>query len=313
MNTRKIIRYILISFSISWLVALIIFVFRIPFDSLSSNILVAVLYMTSPAVAALIVQKGIYRQSLNVYGLTITSIPTGRLLMVPAIFVAFLAIFFGIIVVGNQLSDQFASIIFSKEHLMSLSQELVPGKLHSNGLRIPDSPNLLFAMIIGSAIFAGFSLNLPVALGEELGWRGLLAEELRPLGFWRSNLLIGLIWGIWYAPIVLMGFNFPEHPWQGVGIMIMLTTAVSFVLSYLRYKIRTVFAPAAFHGMVNGSSPILFFFFVGGNDLWSSLAGVAGTLTALIATLVIAVADPEFIKSYNRYKGEKISSHTQYM
>jgi membrane protease YdiL (CAAX protease family) len=213
MNTRKIIRFILISFGISWLVALFIYVFRIPFGSLSSNVLVAMLYMTAPALAAIIVQKGIYKQSLKVYGLTISSIPSGKLLMVPAIFIVFLAIFLGIVVVGSQLSSNFAEIIFSKEHLVSLSKELVPGKLNSNGLRIPDSPYLLFVMIIVSAIFAGFSLNLPVTLGEELGWRGLLAEELRPLGYWKSNLLIGLIWGIWYAPIVLMGFNFPAHPW----------------------------------------------------------------------------------------------------
>jgi hypothetical protein len=87
--------------------------------------------------------------------------------------------------------------------------------------------------------------------------------------------------------------------------MILLTTSVSFVLCYLRYKIKTVFAPAAFHGMVNGSSPIVFFFFTGGDHLWSSLAGVAGILTGLIVTLIIAVADPAFITNYGKSENVK--------
>jgi hypothetical protein len=71
----------LISFGISWLMALFIFVFRIPFGSISSNILVALPCMTASAVAAVIVQKGMYRQSLRLYGLSITGIPTRRLLL----------------------------------------------------------------------------------------------------------------------------------------------------------------------------------------------------------------------------------------
>jgi uncharacterized protein len=39
-------------------------------------------------------------------------------------------------------------------------------------------------------------------LGEEVAWRGHLAKALSHLGFWRSTLLIGLVWMLWHLPLV---------------------------------------------------------------------------------------------------------------
>jgi membrane protease YdiL (CAAX protease family) len=47
-------------------------------------------------------------------------------------------------------------------------------------------------------LVAGLTINALAALGEELGWRGLLLRELSPPGFWRVSLLTGLVWGIWH-------------------------------------------------------------------------------------------------------------------
>jgi membrane protease YdiL (CAAX protease family) len=49
------------------------------------------------------------------------------------------------------------------------------------------------------------------ALGEELGWRSFLTARLLPaLGFLRTGLLVGVLWGLWHLPadyIALKGFG----------------------------------------------------------------------------------------------------------
>ncbi|MCC2593794.1 hypothetical protein LKO27_10295 [Tessaracoccus sp. OS52] len=40
-------------------------------------------------------------------------------------------------------------------------------------------------------------------LGEEVAWRGHLAQALAHLGFWRSTILIGLVWMVWHLPLVV--------------------------------------------------------------------------------------------------------------
>src|SRR5699024_11776789 len=47
-------------------------------------------------------------------------------------------------------------------------------------------------------------------LGEEIGWRGWLLPNLRPLGTWPALLLSGVIWGVWHAPLILLGRS-EEH------------------------------------------------------------------------------------------------------
>ena len=83
-------------------------------------------------------------------------------------------------------------------------------------------PSVFLAAVVQGTV-AGFTVNLPFAFGEELGWRGLLLTETRRLGLLKSTLLIGAIWGIWHAPIVVQGHNYPDHPIAGVLMMIAFT------------------------------------------------------------------------------------------
>jgi membrane protease YdiL (CAAX protease family) len=62
------------------------------------------------------------------------------------------------------------------------------------------------------ALIAGVTINAVSGFGEELGWRGFLQRELVHLGFWKSSICVGLIWGLWHAPLILQGHNHPSHP-----------------------------------------------------------------------------------------------------
>src|SRR5436305_814196 len=63
-------------------------------------------------------------------------------------------------------------------------------------------------------------LLTPLAFGEQWGWRGYLLPRLLPLGQWPALLLSGAIWGLWHAPVILLGYNYPQHPILGVLVMV---------------------------------------------------------------------------------------------
>jgi membrane protease YdiL (CAAX protease family) len=45
------------------------------------------------------------------------------------------------------------------------------------------------------------------ALGEEIGWRGFLWPTLRKrAGFWRTSLIVGVVWWLYHLPLVLLGW-----------------------------------------------------------------------------------------------------------
>ena len=48
------------------------------------------------------------------------------------------------------------------------------------------------------------TVNGLFGFGEEYGWRGWLADELRPLGPVVANLVTGVLWGLWHTPLILL-------------------------------------------------------------------------------------------------------------
>src|SRR5574341_682328 len=117
---------------------------------------------------------------------------------------------------------------------------LTPEQLQQMREQIAVLPIHPFWLALIQGLIAGVTINAVAGFGEELGWRGFLQKELEPLGFWRSSLLIGVIWGIWHAPIILQGYNYPEHPLLGVVMMTVFTTLFAPLIAYARIKAKSV-------------------------------------------------------------------------
>jgi membrane protease YdiL (CAAX protease family) len=94
-------------------------------------------------------------------------------------------------------------------------------------------------------------LAIVIAFGEEYGWRGYLQSELLKIGRVRGVLLLGVIWGAWHWPIILMGFNYPDHPLLGVVLMTLYTTGLAVVLGYAVLKSGSVLLAAYLHALNN--------------------------------------------------------------
>jgi membrane protease YdiL (CAAX protease family) len=136
-------------------------------------------------------------------------------------------------------------------------------------------------------LIAGITINAVAGFGEELGWRGFLQNELGYLGFWKSSALIGAIWGIWHAPIILQGHNYPQHPVAGVFMMIVWCLLLGPIFSYVRLRAKSVIAAAIIHGSLNGTFGLSIMLVAGGNDLLIGGTGLAGFIVLAIINLGI--------------------------
>jgi len=113
-------------------------------------------------------------------------------------------------------------------------------------------PNFILSYFVGVLFY-----SLLFAFGEELGWRGYLQKEWAPTNSLFSFLLIGVIWGWWHLPGILLGHNYPDYPLLG-GLLLMpfVTILFSIVFGVAFNKNRVIWVPVIFHGAVNISAEI---------------------------------------------------------
>jgi hypothetical protein len=146
---------------------------------------------------------------------------------------------------------------------------------------IPDPSVPLFGLLIASLIPAPFFNGL-IALGEEIGWRGYLLPRLMPLGKTKAYLLLGIIWGLWHTPLVLIGFTYPDQPLLGALAFIALTTALGIYINELTLQNNSCLLAAWAHGIFNAQKlGVVSLVFPGLNPLVGGYAGVIGILVWL--------------------------------
>lgn len=133
---------------------------------------------------------------------------------------------------------------------------------------------VVLATTLLNGIIAGITINAVFAFGEEYGWRGFLQKEWSYMGPWKSSALIGAVWGLWHAPIVVQGYNFPDHPYIGVFLMIIATTFLGIIISYFTKRSGTILTAAFFHGVFNAVAGLTIALTVGYVDIWHGPFGV---------------------------------------
>ncbi len=103
------------------------------------------------------------------------------------------------------------------------------------------------------AFLASIGFNLFAALGEELGWRGLLVPELSKfMGFTQLALLSSAIWAAWHLPLIIFGQYHGIGPlWFSLLVFIPQVMAAGVVLAWLRLKSGSVWVAVLFHGFWN--------------------------------------------------------------
>ena len=158
------------------------------------------------------------------------------------------------------------------------------------------NPTFLIVTTIISGLFAGATINALFAFGEEYGWRNYLVDALREKKFVFASVFIGIVWGLWHFPLILLGHNYPQHSVAGVFMMVIFCVLASFVELYFVLKAKSVYPAAIFHGTINAIAGLNVLLIKGGNDLLNGVTGLSGFIVISIVIVVIYVFDKYICK-----------------
>jgi len=121
---------------------------------------------------------------------------------------------------------------------------------------LPIDPWILAAAQVVQAMLIAPLVNSLFTFGEEFGWRGYLQPKLMPLGGRWTILIVGVIWGVWHAPIIAMGHNYglsyPGAPWAGVPMMVWTTILFAALLGWVTVRGGSVWPAVIGHAAING-------------------------------------------------------------
>ncbi|MDD3656081.1 MAG: type II CAAX endopeptidase family protein [Atribacterota bacterium] len=287
-KTKKAIIFIGLTLSLSYLLVFIYFSLGGKWI-MPGSLIIATTYMFIPMLAAIIVQKVMYKESIKEpLGISFKLNRWFFIAWLLPIIIAFMALGISLFLPTVEYSPELAGFYENLES--TLSPEQIE-KMKAQAAAFPVHP-LWIAVL--QALIAGITINAVAGFGEELGWRGLLQKELAHLGFWKSSICIGLIWGLWHAPLILQGHNYPSHPQIGVIMMVIFILLLSPILSYIRLKAKSVIAAAILHGSLNATFGIPLMVIKGGNDLTVGITGLAGFVALALANLGLLIYDRYF-------------------
>ncbi len=139
------------------------------------------------------------------------------------------------------------------------------------------SPALVLPVLFAVTFFVAPFFNGLLGLGEELGWRGYLLPKLMVLGKLKAYLLLGVVWGLWHLPLILIGFTYPGHPVLGTLAFIALTITFGMYLNELTLHHRSSILAGWVHGVFNSQKlGVWALLFPTVNSLIGGFAGIVG-------------------------------------
>lgn len=161
--------------------------------------------------------------------------------------------------------------------------------LQAQGLRsLPMSIGVLVTLQLVQLPFVA-CFNAVVTIGEEIGWRGFLVPALQRFGTWPALVGSGAVWGLWHAPIILLGYNFGRTDWLGVVSMVVACVLLGIVLGWLRLRTGSVWPAVFAHAGVNGAAGVGAVVAASGVDVSSVLRSPLGVAGWIVLAVVIAV------------------------
>jgi membrane protease YdiL (CAAX protease family) len=144
------------------------------------------------------------------------------------------------------------------------------------GTHLPVSTGTLVLIQIVQALLLGPLINVVFAMGEELGWRGFLLPRLLPLGQWKALIFSGIIWGVWHAPAIAQGHNYPDHPILGIMLMTVFCVLLGIIIGWMYLNTRSPWVAALAHGSINAWAGLPYLFLKPDFD-----TALGGTLTSV--------------------------------
>ncbi|HEC22291.1 MAG TPA: CPBP family intramembrane metalloprotease [Chloroflexi bacterium] len=255
-DTRRVLIFLAFAFGIAWATGLVVYLTGgsenspelIPGTPITlALVLVAVFYMWAPAVAHILTRlitregwqntylKPRFRQGWP-YWLAAWFLPAALTIAGGALFFALFPRYFD------------SSLRFIRELLAQAEEQA--------GQPLPITPAMFAAIQTLQAVLFAPLINSLFTFGEEFGWRAYLQPKLMPLGGRRAVLLMGLIWGVWHWPVILMGHNYgldyPGAPYLGLLMTLWVMTLFAAFLGWVALRGGSVWPAVIGHAALNG-------------------------------------------------------------
>ena len=162
---------------------------------------------------------------------------------------------------------------------------------------LPIPIELLMLVQCVQAILLAPLLNFITCFGEEWGWRGYLVPRMKGLLPTVPMLLItGIIWGLWHAPLTIIGHNYGlgylGFPFTGIAMMCLFCVVVGIFLSYVTLKTNSCIPAILGHGAINGFAAIgIYFTKDGGNPfIGPAPTGFIGMIPFMIVAFFMVIS-----------------------
>jgi len=150
---------------------------------------------------------------------------------------------------------------------------------------------------IAMGIFLAPILNALPCFGEEWAWRGYLLPKMSEKFELLPMLLInGLIWGLWHAPLTVMGHNYgigyAGYPFTGIFAMCIFCIVMGTIFSYVTMKTKSCLPAVIAHGSLNGFAAAGIYFTADGGNPFVGPAptGIVGGSAFIIMAVVLYFA-----------------------
>ena len=141
------------------------------------------------------------------------------------------------------------------------------------------------------------------ALGEEIGWRGLLVPRLAETrSYTQTSWISGAIWAVWHWPLILLAGYQGNSPAFSLATFTLMAVAASFIFAWLRLRSGSVWTAMLLHASHNAFIQNFF-------DPLTRTDGVAKYLTGEFGIATLAAVGL-FAWLYWRRRGELVHHDT---
>ena len=98
-----------------------------------------------------------------------------------------------------------------------------------------------------------FAQGCASALGEEIGWRGLLIPELYKItSFGVTAFIGGIIWALWHYPLIIFAnYNSGTPMWYSLMCFTAMVVGMNFLYTWMRLKTGSIWPTVFLHSSHN--------------------------------------------------------------
>ena len=135
-------------------------------------------------------------------------------------------------------------------------------------------------------------LNCLTCFGEEWGWRGYLLPKLMENHSSTYAVMVsGAIWGLWHAPITVLGHNYGlgyvGWPVLGIAAMVVFAICCGAFFSWMTLRAGSCIPAVFAHGALNGcaAAPLMFAAYATSPFIGPAPTGVIGGVGFVIAAV----------------------------